>query len=309
MKKRLVLHLAIIAVLFAVIGQGTAICEEFIVNGDFETGDFTGWYGEGEVMINDGWLELISGAYDAWLLAFPNEPMSMMVQFGLLPSGITSATLSWSDRIFNFYEEFIPSEGLETPGQEAWVFIYDNNTGTFHDVFRTVPGDNPFQEGPNDRSFDVTGLLQSLEGHDLLLVFWLNGWYGDIYFAVDNISLDIVTTVDVDIDIKPGSDPNSINLGSNGNVPVAILGSADFDATTVDPYTVTLAGAEVALKGKAQTPMASVEDVNEDGFDDLIVHVDTEALELSDGDTIAILEGETYDGTSIAGEDTVNIVP
>ena len=82
---------------------------------------------------------------------------------------------------------------------------------------------------------------------------------GDIQY---NISLE----VNVDIDIKPGSDPNSINLGSNGNVPVAILSSADFDATTVDPYTVTLAGAEVSLKGKAQTPMASVEDVNGDGL-------------------------------------------
>lgn len=30
----------------------------------------------------------------------------------------------------------------------------------------------------------------------------------------------------VDIDIKPGSDPNSINLGSNGIVPVTIFGSA-----------------------------------------------------------------------------------
>lgn len=93
------------------------------------------------------------------------------------------------------------------------------------------------------------------------------------------------------------------------NLPVAILDSADFDATTVDPYSVTLAGAEVVLKGKAQTPIASVEDVNADGFDDLVVHVDTEALELSEEDTIAILEDETYDGTPIIGEDTVRVVP
>ena len=111
---------------------------------------------------------------------------------------------------------------------------------------------------------------------------------GDIQY---NISLE----VNVDIDIKPGSDPNSINLGSNGNVPVAILSSADFDATTVDPYTVTLAGAEVSLKGKAQTPMASVEDVNGDGLPDLVVHVDTEALQLSEEETTAVLQGQTYD--------------
>ncbi len=36
----------------------------------------------------------------------------------------------------------------------------------------------------------------------------------------------------VEIDIKPGSYPNSINLGNNGVIPVAILSSWEFDATT-----------------------------------------------------------------------------
>ena len=44
--------------------------------------------------------------------------------------------------------------------------------------------------------------------------------------------------VPVDIDIKPGSFPNSINTKSMGKVPVAILGTEDFDVMTVDPYTV-----------------------------------------------------------------------
>ncbi len=44
-------------------------------------------------------------------------------------------------------------------------------------------------------------------------------------------------------DIKPGSFPNSINVGAGGNVPVAIFSSSTFDATTVDPTTVTLASA------------------------------------------------------------------
>ena len=112
----------------------------------------------------------------------------------------------------------------------------------------------------------------------------------------------------VEIDIKPGSFPNSINLGSGGNVPVAIFSSATFDATTVDPLTVTLAGATVKLKGKG-TPMASSEDVDGDGLLDLVVHVSIEALQLTNGDTEAILGGRTLDGTSITGVDTVRVVP
>lgn len=228
-----------------------------------------------------------------------------MNQVVTLPSGISSATFSWSDRIFSAAQFVSAYQGLR-------VMILDETSSPHTTIFQTQPGDNPIQEGPNNRSFDVTSPLQSLEGQNVTILFFVQSSHGDIYVAIDNVSLDIETgpsVIEVDIDIKPGSYPNSINLGSNGKVPVAILGSADFDATTVDPYTVTLAGAEVLLKGKAQTPMASVEDVNEDGFDDLVVHVDTQALELSEEDTIAILEGETDDGTLIIGEDTVRIVP
>ncbi len=118
----------------------------------------------------------------------------------------------------------------------------------------------------------------------------------------------VTTTIEVAIDIKPGSFPNSINLGSEGNVPVAILSTVDFDATTVDPLSVTLASAPVRLKGKG-TPMASFEDVNLDGLLDLVVHVDATALALSETDVEAVLEGETFGGTPIQGVDTVKIVP
>jgi hypothetical protein len=112
----------------------------------------------------------------------------------------------------------------------------------------------------------------------------------------------------VSIDIKPGSFPNSINLGSGGTVPVAIFSAATFDATTVDPLTVTLASAWVQLKGKG-TPMASFEDVNQDGRLDLVVHVETQTLQLSSTDTTATLEGTTSSGLSIQGVDTVRVVP
>ena len=49
----------------------------------------------------------------------------------------------------------------------------------------------------------------------------------------------------VDIDIKPGSDPNCFNSDGNGVIPVAILSSAFFDATSVDPESVLLDGSEI----------------------------------------------------------------
>jgi hypothetical protein len=113
--------------------------------------------------------------------------------------------------------------------------------------------------------------------------------------------------VAVQIDIKPGSDDNSINLGSGGSTPVAILSTTAFDATTVDPLSVYLASAPVRLKGKG-TPQSSFEDVNGDGLMDHVIHVDTSAFTLAGESVIAILEGLTTDGTAVRGSDTVTIV-
>jgi uncharacterized repeat protein (TIGR01451 family) len=76
-------------------------------------------------------------------------------------------------------------------------------------------------------------------------------------------------TIRVDIDINPGNANNRINLNSKGLIKVAILSSATFDATAIDPLTVSLAGAAVKLKGNGD-PMANEKDVDGDGLDDLV---------------------------------------
>lgn len=116
-------------------------------------------------------------------------------------------------------------------------------------------------------------------------------------------------TLDVTIDIKPGSDTNSINLSSAGVIPVAILSSDTFDATMVDPNTVTLAGASVMVVGKSDRYLCSEEDINEDGLIDLVCKVYTAFFMIETGETMAVLEAETYDGTQIRGEDSISIVP
>ena len=68
------------------------------------------------------------------------------------------------------------------------------------------------------------------------------------------------SVIPIPIDIKPGSDPNSINLKSKGIFPVAVLGSMDFDATQIDFSTVRFGSDEA-------TPAhdGHVEDVNNHG--------------------------------------------
>ena len=140
-------------------------------------------------------------------------------------------------------------------------------------------------------------------------------WVGSVASAVGAITIagtpvaaPAGESISVAIDIKPGAFPNTINLGSNGVVPVAILSTPTFDARTVNPTSVSLGGAAVRLKGKG-TPMASLQDVNGDGLVDLVVHVETQAFELTAGDTRAFLEGKTFGGAQVIGSDSVRIVP
>jgi len=112
----------------------------------------------------------------------------------------------------------------------------------------------------------------------------------------------------VAIDIKPGDARNTINLRSEGVVPVAILGSATFDPLTVDSATVTLAGAPVAMRGGG-VPMTSVADVNHDGYPDLLLHFRTRDLQLTPTSTEAVLYGETFSGQRLRGADSVRLVP
>jgi hypothetical protein len=114
--------------------------------------------------------------------------------------------------------------------------------------------------------------------------------------------------IPVTIDIKPAESANSINLRSLGNVPVAMLSSASFDAQTVNLETVTLLSSSVKVKRNGEA-FAAVEDVNGDGLPDVVVHFDTEALQLGDLDQEAVLEAWTTGGLRIRGVDTLRVVP
>ncbi|HET8948012.1 MAG TPA: putative metal-binding motif-containing protein, partial [Candidatus Polarisedimenticolia bacterium] len=116
-----------------------------------------------------------------------------------------------------------------------------------------------------------------------------------------------VVVLDVAIDILPGSDDNVIQLRSQGTLPVAILSTAEFDATTVDPTTVLLAGAPVHLKSSGSYA-CQPQDVDRDGLTDLLCQVEKSALQLHAGDTIAVLTASTFDGEALQGQDTVRVL-
>ena len=113
-----------------------------------------------------------------------------------------------------------------------------------------------------------------------------------------------VIDIDIDIDIKPGRFPNSINPRNRGVIPVAILSTPDFDATTVDPLSVEF-GPNAAVEANSR---GHIEDVDGDALLDLVVHFPTQETGIQCGDTEALLTGQTFDGTGIQGSDSVRTV-
>ncbi len=120
---------------------------------------------------------------------------------------------------------------------------------------------------------------------------------------------DIDEVTDIEIEVKPDSDVNPLNLNGNGVVPIALIGSANLDVTQIDVSTVT-AGAT----GVEASPVhgGHIEDVNGDGIDDIVFHFREGDLEIigSAKQVVALfLNAAGTDGEPLSGQDEVRINP
>jgi hypothetical protein len=127
----------------------------------------------------------------------------------------------------------------------------------------------------------------------------------------------------VEVDIKPTSCPNPLNVKSKGVLPVAVLGTTDFEVTTIDTSTVTLEGVaplrwdlEDVTEPFDGTAM-DCDDCTEagpDGFTDLTLKFDIQEIvaalgAVTDGQCVELcLILDLTDGTTLCGSDFVVII-
>jgi len=98
---------------------------------------------------------------------------------------------------------------------------------------------------------------------------------------------------DVRIDVRPGSARNVVNPNSNGMIPVAVLGAADFDVqgVTISALSLSAQGSATSAQPQGQGHVA---DVNNDGYPDIVLNFSIQSTGLKAGDTQLCLAGPGF---------------
>ncbi|MDM8005439.1 MAG: LamG domain-containing protein [Phycisphaerae bacterium] len=150
--------------------------------------------------------------------------------------------------------------------------------------------------------------------------------YASLTFDGDIDEVQVISGVlTLSLDIIPQDCPNllTVNLLSKGRLPVAILGSATFDVSTVDVNSISIGGVVYPVKAPSildvsapAGPEQCACQIGTDGYSDLVLHFSRRDLIQALGlDTIAsgaavpiAVEGQLLDGMPFEATDCVPLV-
>jgi hypothetical protein len=221
-----------------------------------------------------------------------NNPSGSLVAFWRDPGSMTTLGIG-------FVQPMSLVRGSYASEHDIVIEPFSDHSEAF-----TYPANAP--ASGNLREWD---LFQFDRGANVILAVLISAPYSHEWIfqgaAIDDFEACRLTSLTVQIDIKPSSHPNCFNNDGSGVIPVAILGSAEFDVTQVDPASVQLEGMAVRAVGKADKLQAHIEDVNADGFDDLVLQIEDTDGTFASGSGTATLSGQLLDGTPIQGSDSI----
>lgn len=199
---------------------------------------------------------------------------------------------------------------LTFPGFGIVLLIDSNQPDRFFggEIIRGIKRGGVYYSEDSGATFDYIGPLDSSIGS-----LALNGESTKLYAVafgegIYMLSLDGDDVLEAAIDIKPGSDPNCININGHGVIPVAILGDESFHVDQIDLDSLSFAGLTVRVRGK-KGPLCAMEHSNNDPYIDLVCKFEDDPAGWAPDGGEATLTGTLLDGTPFAGTDSICIVP
>jgi hypothetical protein len=207
------------------------------------------------------------------------------------------------EKLVRYYCETKSGKALQVAHADPSIAIIDNENGTYS-------GDVLFVTPPQTLCVDIP--RDYLDPKDLEKAGEVKCWcqfqnpikLGEIVRYNKVNSEEITLNKTVQVDFKPGAS-NVFDCGNPGREPVAVYSTGDFCACDIDPATITMADAPVAISGSGY--MAECTDVNGDGLSDLILHFNTQDMQVFAGDQAMLFKGQTYNRQiSVVGKDLVS---
>ena len=293
-----------------------------------------GWL-NGDAIATDMGFSVVSA--NSWSLGDPLDFDKIVFNFinGVTVSDFSIYMLDYGDMCHNNYN----GQGTHCANYTVTLTAYDKDGGTVNIYAYSINDSGGQGDITYDASKEAGRKTLSVTGSGIAKVEMVFTEGIDLGIGFDDICFT-VEPIEVPLDIKPTSCPNPLNTKSNGVIPVAILGTEDFDITEIDPATVRLQGIlplRWALEDVA-TPFElyigktdcdnDCNTLGPDGYTDLTLKFDAKELinvfgadtleitdaevttyELEDGACLVLkLTGELYDGIPIYGEDVVRIL-
>ncbi len=154
---------------------------------------------------------------------------------------------------------------------------------------------------------------------NLRLLHWENDGWVDCTLVVDPDSQTIFGQVNslssfiivepvlhVEIDVRPEGRHHGFYQRGCGTIPVVIFGSVDVDVTKINPAGLRLSGMGVAIKRNGK-PQYCLEDVNRDGYRDLVCYFVDRLAPWPFGIRTLLLTGNLTDGTPVEGAGEIRV--